>query len=540
MNKKIKVFLLMLIATGVLALMLPHTSQAATLKKSADGKWGYYLEHAQATVAAYYGSGSTVKIPSKIDGAKVTSLYSTSWNSQSFRGNMGNVTNLTLPNTITELPMACFDGCKQLVSITISSKMTGISDYCFRSCTNLKTIKNYGKVTYIGCESFSGCSSLTAFDFSKIESMAGLGGQFYNCSSLKKASFSAKLQSIPKNCFYNCSSLESVTFKKGLETIGSHAFENCSSLKKVSFPSTLTRLGEFSSFDGCTKLTSVTIPKTLTYIGSYTTFTGCTGLKSVNIQSATSIPYHAFDGCTSLKKVTLSNHVKSLGFGAFANCIKLPSIVIPEITTVPSNAFENCEVLSVIYGIKGSSAETFAKDNGIPFKQLKNMSKVKISKISNKAYTGKAITPSVTIKYGSTKLKKGTDYTVSYKSNKKIGRAMMTITGKGKYLGEKVVYFNIVPPKTTVKKLESKKTGQLTVTVNKSKGAKGYVIAYSTKKSSGYKKIYTTKTKTTIKKLKSGKKYYVKVTPYTVVLAQKQSPAYSAVKSKKVKQFRKL
>lgn len=132
-------------------------------------------------------------------------------------------------------------------------------------------------------------------------------------------------------------------------------------------------------------------------------------------------------------------------------------------------------------------------------------------------------------------MKAGADYVLTYKSNKKIGRASITITGKGKYLGEKVIFFNIVPPKTNIKKLESKKKGQLTVTVNKSKGAKGYVIAYSTKKSGKYKKVYTTKTKTTLKRLVSGKKYYVKVTPYTVILARKQSPVYSKVKNKKVR-----
>jgi hypothetical protein len=42
-------------------------------------------------------------------------------------------------------------------------------------------------------------------------------------------------------------------------------------------------------------------------------------------------------------------------------------------------------------------------------------------------------------------LKKGTDYTVPYKNNSKIGKATVTVTGEGKYEGTKTISFNIVP-----------------------------------------------------------------------------------------------
>lgn len=58
---------------------------------------------------------------------------------------------------------------------------------------------------------------------------------------------------------------------------------------------------------------------------------------------------------------------------------------------------------------------------------------IKISQISDKTYTGKKLKPSVTVKVGSTKLKSGTNYTVSYKNNTDPGTATVTITGKGKY-----------------------------------------------------------------------------------------------------------
>ena len=62
-----------------------------------------------------------------------------------------------------------------------------------------------------------------------------------------------------------------------------------------------------------------------------------------------------------------------------------------------------------------------------------------------KVYTGKAIKPAVTVEYDGVKLKKGTDYTVTYKNNKKVGTASVTITGKGNYSGKQTVKFTITP-----------------------------------------------------------------------------------------------
>ena len=59
------------------------------------------------------------------------------------------------------------------------------------------------------------------------------------------------------------------------------------------------------------------------------------------------------------------------------------------------------------------------------------------------AYTGKAQSPAPTVKVGSTTLKNGTDYTVSYKNNKNAGTATVTITGKGNYSGSVSKTFKI-------------------------------------------------------------------------------------------------
>ena len=99
---------------------------------------------------------------------------------------------------------------------------------------------------------------------------------------------------------------------------------------------------------------------------------------------------------------------------------------------------------------------------------LKDISKASVTNIKAKyTYTGKAIKPNPAVKYGNTTLKKGTDYTVSYAANTKKGTAKLTIKGKGKYGGSKVITYKIAAAKiskATVSGLKSYKkyTGKAT------------------------------------------------------------------------------
>ena len=155
-------------------------------------------------------------------------------------------------------------------------------------------------------------------------------------------------------------------------------------------------------------------------------------------------------------------------------------------------------------------------------------------------YNGKAKKPGVTVKNGKSTLKKGTDYTVTYKNNKKVGTATVTIKGKGTYTGTVSKTFKINPKKTTVKKVTSPKKKQLKVTYKKVAGVTGYQVTYSTSKKFTKKttKTVTVKGKATtskvIKKLKAGKTYYVKVRSYKTVGGKKYYSSYTAVKKVKI------
>ena len=174
----------------------------------------------------------------------------------------------------------------------------------------------------------------------------------------------------------------------------------------------------------------------------------------------------------------------------------------------------------------GSVSKTYSIKN--------NFKKATVSGISTKAFTGKNITQSITVKYNGKTLKNGTDYTVSYSNNKKIGTATVKIAGKGSYTGTITKTFKINPAKQEIQKLTAKSKAFFVDWAQKG-SATGYEIQYATNsKFTSAKKVTITNNKTdtkTITKLSGKKKYYVRVRSYTTVKGTKYYGAWSASKS---------
>lgn len=155
-----------------------------------------------------------------------------------------------------------------------------------------------------------------------------------------------------------------------------------------------------------------------------------------------------------------------------------------------------------------------------------------ISAASKKTYTGKKIKPSVKVKpNGKTLAKKY--YSVSYKNNKKVGKATIIVKGKSPYKGTIKKTFNIVPAKTAITKFNSG-TKKIKATWKKSKGAGKFEIQYRIKGDAWSSKTVSAKKKTTtITGLEKGKTYQVRIRAFKKVGKTNYYSSWSKVKSSK-------
>ena len=127
------------------------------------------------------------------------------------------------------------------------------------------------------------------------------------------------------------------------------------------------------------------------------------------------------------------------------------------------------------------------------------------------------------------------DYSVTYKNNKNVGKASVTVKFGGDYSGSKTLYFTINPKNTSISKLSAIKKG-FNVSIKKyTTQTTGYQIQYSTDKNfKKGNKTLTLSNKTTSKKvtkLKSGKKYFVRIRTYKTVGGTKYYSAWSKSKA---------
>jgi hypothetical protein len=170
-----------------------------------------------------------------------------------------------------------------------------------------------------------------------------------------------------------------------------------------------------------------------------------------------------------------------------------------------------------------------------------NLSTASVAAIADQVYNNKVKKPAFTVVHGGVTLAANTHYTVTHSSRKEVGKATITIKGKGNYTGTKAVTFKIVPAKTSVKKAAAgEKT--LTITWKKISGATKYQIQYRVKGTSTWKTASASAKSTTltIKKLKTGKAYQIRIRAQQTIKSGEHKGTYyapySAVKtSAKVK-----
>ena len=352
--------------SGFVGIRLPMLSLKAEAATTEDGLFEYAVDRRWTGSEYEYGvritrcdknvSGKVV-IPEAIEG------YEVKWISSYAFSSCKNITEITIPDSVTEIGNSAFSGCTSLAEIVIPDSVTEIGEFAFSGCKALLKVVLSKNMTAIEAQTFSGCSSLESIIIpegvtkigtrSKSEDFMCDGAAFYGCTSLKEIIIPDSVTEIWWRAFSGCTSLSKVKLPKNLTSINSDVFSGCTSLAEITIPDSVTSIGS-SAFEGCASLAEIVIPDSVTSIGG-SAFSGCTSLAEIDIpDSVTEIGSSAFSGCTSLSKVDLPKKLSTIEAYTFSGCSSLESIVIPDgVTAIGTwSEYENTYYGSSFSGCK--------------------------------------------------------------------------------------------------------------------------------------------------------------------------------------------
>lgn len=380
-------------------------------------------------------------------------------------------------NAGMNMPEQCFYDVPNIESVVISGAVDVPRDM-FGKCTGLKKVTLKNGVRSIGEDAFRDCSSLEGVIFENTVLEKISDGAFWGCSALSSIALPDSVTEIERNAFFE-TGLRNIQLPEKLTLIGGGAFCNCKNLKQVQLPPQLKELGE-GAFFNCENLAQIQLPSQLNKLGT-DAFRDCTSLDKIDIPAGLKQIESATFCNTGLTSVTLHEGLTKIEDWAFHDCLKLKKIRIPKSVTdigelalgIRYNMGNGAEEVIpggfTVEGYTGSAAERYVKrmhqcENlyHVFFKDVKfvsiggqtaavtNIGKTKISALKTGAFTGKPLTQALTITYGGKKLVNGRDYTLTWKNNKNIGTASVTIKGKGKYNGSVTKKFRITVQKNAV------------------------------------------------------------------------------------------
>lgn len=192
---------------------------SVALADQQDGDFIYRATDGGATVTGYTGDGGDVTIPDTLGGYPVVAI-----NTYAFL-DCGNITSITLPESLESIGEYAFSCCTDLKEITIPAKVSNFGD---------------------GGIVFDECYNLTEIDVaSENKDYSSIGGVLFDKAVTTLIEFPAGLSqkytipdgvtTIGAEAFSSCTGLTAVVFPMSVNSIGMHAFEYCTNLSEADF-----------------------------------------------------------------------------------------------------------------------------------------------------------------------------------------------------------------------------------------------------------------------------------------------------------------
>lgn len=222
------------------------------------------------------------------------------------------VTEVSLPSTLTSIGAYAFQYSTQLRQLVIPGGVERLQICVCRGCTGLRSVTLLNGVVYIGKLAFTKCTQLT-----EVRLPGSLGvidvGAFLGCSALSEIDIPQYIGLINDYAFSRCG-LTSFSFPDKVTTLSEGVFQNCTELSALNLPSQLSEV-ECYALAGCEALEHITLPATVSLIGTQA-FAFCTNLKTVRTMSTTP-PVCADDSFDGLPSMDITLEVPASSLNAY-------------------------------------------------------------------------------------------------------------------------------------------------------------------------------------------------------------------------------
>lgn len=236
------------------------------------------------------------------------------------------ITELVVPENVTEIKDFVMSGCSDLEKLTINDNVVSIGDGAFSSCSDLKEITIPDSVTKIGYDAFFN----TAYyldDTNWFDDVLYIDNHLIKCNNTKIGECIIKdgTKNIADCAFNACSKITDVTIPNSVLNIGFRAFDYCEELETVKLGNEISSIAD-EAFAYCKKLKSISLPDSISYIGD-SAFCHCYTLEDIEIpENITNITSGVFMSCTNLKSVIIPENVSNIEYYAFSNCTSLSDV----------------------------------------------------------------------------------------------------------------------------------------------------------------------------------------------------------------------